>query len=91
MNRIYIKFATWEDEVKAIYPLLKFTVVSLPTDVFGLPEEALKVLQDEQIKFEKASREEVDDAYRILQDFQEGKVDTRNLRKSILEKETKLG
>ena len=84
MSRVYIKFSTRADEIKAVYPLLRFTVVSLPKNVFGLLEKALQVLKDEQIQFNQASQEEVNEAYRILKDFQEGKVDTRNMRKSIL-------
>jgi hypothetical protein len=60
MSTIYIKFATHEERVRGFFELAtRSRVKSLPGEVYEVPDEAEKLLQDQQIGFRRATDEEV--------------------------------
>ncbi len=64
MQTIYIKFLTHEDRVRGFYELAtRSRVGSLPGEVYQVPIEALKVLEDQRIGYRRATDSEVKDAH----------------------------
>lgn len=64
MCTVHIKFLTEADRVRGYYELaLKSGITSFRGEVFQIPRDALKILQDLQIGFREASAEEVKEAH----------------------------
>lgn len=60
MQTIYIKFLTQEDRVRGFYELaVHARISSLPGEVYQVPLDALKVLEDQHIGYRRATDAEV--------------------------------
>jgi hypothetical protein len=60
MQTLYIKFLTQDDRVRGFYELAtRSRIGSLPGEVYRVPIRALKLLEDQQIAFRRATDEEV--------------------------------
>lgn len=85
MSRVYIRFLSKIEEGKSVYPLIKFSVDSLPGNIFGIPEEALRILKEAGIGYSQVPHDEVVQALRKLRNFREGKIQTKKQRKLVLQ------
>ncbi len=64
MQTVYIKFVSKDDRVKGFYELMtRARVASLPDEVYQVPIDALKLLENQQIGFRRATDEEVKSAH----------------------------
>jgi hypothetical protein len=64
MQTMYIKFLTEQDRVQGFYELVtRARVGSLPDQVYQVPIEALKLLDDKHIAYRRASDAEVKEAH----------------------------
>ena len=64
MQTIYIKFLTEEDRVRGFYELAtRSRVGSLPGKIYQVPLEALKLLENQQIGYRRATDDEVKAAH----------------------------
>ncbi len=64
MQTVYIKFLTEQERVRGFYELAtRSRVGSLPDQVYQVPIEALKILEDLRIAYRRASDAEVKDAH----------------------------
>jgi hypothetical protein len=60
MNTIFIKFSTEQDRVRGFYEMAtRARIGSLPGEVYQVPLEALKMLEDQRIAYRRATDEEV--------------------------------
>jgi hypothetical protein len=60
MQTVFIKFLTEEDRVKGFYELARQSRVgSLPGQVYQVPREALKLLEDLHVGYRRATDAEV--------------------------------
>jgi len=60
MNFVYIKFNSYNDEVRGFYVLAtKARVNSFPDDLYAVPLQSLKLLDDLHISYRRATDEEV--------------------------------
>lgn len=64
MTTIYIRFLTHDDRVRGFYALAtRSRVGSLPGEIYQVPIEALKLLDDQQIGYRRATDDEVKTAH----------------------------
>lgn len=64
MQTIYIRFLTQEDRVRGFYELAtRARVSSLPGELYQIPIEALRLLEDQHIAYRRATDAEVKDAH----------------------------
>jgi hypothetical protein len=64
MNTIYIKFLTQADRVRGFYELAtRSRLGSLPDEIYQVPLEALKLLEDQRIGYRRATDDEVKSAH----------------------------
>ena len=64
MQTIFIKFLTREDRVRGFYELAtRSRVGSLPGEIYQVPLEALKLLEDQGISYRRATDDEVRSAH----------------------------
>ena len=64
MQTIYIKFLTQDERVRGFYELAtRSRISSLPCEVYQVPLDALKILEDQHIGYRRATDTEVKDAY----------------------------
>ena len=64
MQSIFIRFLTPEDRVRGYYELAtKARISSLPREVYQVPIEALRLLEDQHIAYRRATDSEVNDAH----------------------------
>ena len=85
MSRVWIRFLSREDEVKSFFPLIKkFSVDTLPGNIFCIPEEALHVLEETKAGYKHVPHDEVVQAVQKLWDFRLGKINTKKQKKLIL-------
>jgi hypothetical protein len=64
MQTIYIKFASEPDRVRGFYELIRHSRVgSFPGQVYQIPVEAVKLLEDLNIAYLKATEAEVKSAH----------------------------
>jgi hypothetical protein len=64
MQTVYVKFLTEQDRVRGFYELLtRARVSSLPNQVYQVPIEALKLLDELHVAYRRASDAEVKDAH----------------------------
>ena len=64
MQTIYIKFLSIDDRVKGFYELItRARVSSLPGEVYQVGIESLKLLENQQIAYRRATDQEVKDAH----------------------------
>ena len=64
MKAIFIRFLTREDRVRGFYEMAtRASISSLPDEVYQVPTEALRMLEDQHIGFRRATDAEVKDAH----------------------------
>ncbi len=64
MQTVYIKFLTESDRANGYFELAKRSRIgSLPNQVYQIPFEGLKILEDCQINYRRATDAEVKDAH----------------------------
>lgn len=64
MNFVYIKFNSYDDEVRGFYALAtKAKVNSFPNDLYAIPFQSLRLLNDLHISYRRATDEEVAQAH----------------------------
>jgi hypothetical protein len=64
MQSFFIKFSTEEDRAKGFYELARHArIASLPGEVYQVPREALKILEDLHIAYRRATDAEVQSAH----------------------------
>jgi hypothetical protein len=64
MRSVFIRFSTQEDRVRGFYELAtRARVASFPGEVYQVPVEALKLLNDRQIAYRRATDAEVKAAH----------------------------
>ena len=64
MQTTYIKFLTHDDRIRGFYELAtQSRINSLPGEVYQVPLEALKILEDQRIGYRRATDSEVKDAH----------------------------
>ncbi len=64
MQTVYIKFLSRDDRVKGFYELItRARVSSLPGEVYQVAIDALKLLENQQIGYRRATDREVQDAH----------------------------
>ena len=64
MQTVYIKFLSNDDRVRGFYELMtRARVSSLPDEVYQVGIEALKLLENQQIAYRRATDQEVKDAH----------------------------
>jgi hypothetical protein len=64
MQTIYIKFLTQADRVRGFYELAtKARIGSFPDEIYQVPVEALKLLENQQIAYRRATDVEVKAAH----------------------------
>jgi hypothetical protein len=64
MQTVFIKFGTQDDRVRGFYELAtKARVGSFPHEIYQVPIEALKLLDDQRIAYRRATDAEVKDAH----------------------------
>jgi len=60
MHSIHIKFVSEKDRVRGFYELAKNArISSLPDKIYQVPRDALKILEDAQISYRRATDDEV--------------------------------
>jgi hypothetical protein len=56
MNTVFLKFSSQEDRVRGFYELAtRARVSSLPDEIYQVPIEALKLLDDQHIGYRRAT------------------------------------
>ena len=64
MQTVFIKFVTREDRVRGFYELAtKAKIGSFPDEVYQVPVNALKLLDDQQVAYRRATDAEVKAAH----------------------------
>jgi hypothetical protein len=64
MQTIFIRFLTQEDRVRGFYELAtRARVSSLPGEMYQVPIEALRLLEDQHIAYRRATDAEVKEAH----------------------------
>jgi hypothetical protein len=64
MQTIFIKFATQPDRVRGFYELAtRARISSFPGEVYQVPLEALRLLDDQHVAYRRATDEEVKAAH----------------------------
>ena len=64
MQTVFIKFLTHEDRVRGFYELAtKARIGSFPGEVYQVPVEALKLLDNQQVAYRRATDVEVKAAH----------------------------
>jgi len=64
MQTIFIRFLTHEDRVRGFYELATHArVSSLPGELYQVPIEALRLLEEQHIAYRRATGVEVKDAH----------------------------
>ena len=64
MHTVFIKFATQEDRSRGFYELAtKARVGSFPNEIYQVPVESLKLLDDQHIAYRRATDAEVKAAH----------------------------
>ena len=64
MQTIYIKFTSEENRARGFFELARHSrISSLPGEVYQVPREALKILEDHHIAYRRATDEEVKTAH----------------------------
>ena len=60
MQTLYIKFLTQDDRLRGFYELATCSrICSLPGEVYQVPLEALKILEDQHIGYHRAMDAEI--------------------------------
>lgn len=64
MQTVYIRFSTQEDRVRGFYELAtRAHISSLPGEVYQVPIEALRLLDDQHVAYRRATDAEVKAAH----------------------------
>ncbi len=64
MHTVFIRFLTREDRVRGFYELAtRSRIGSLPGEVYQVPIEALRLLEDQHVAYRRATDAEVKDAH----------------------------
>ncbi len=64
MHTAYIRFLTQEDRVRGFYELAtRARISSLPGEVYQVPIEALRLIEDQHIAYRRATDDEVKEAH----------------------------
>ena len=64
MHSIFIRFLTQEDRVRGFYELAtRARISSLPGELYQVPIEALRLLEDQHIGYRRATDAEVKEAH----------------------------
>ncbi|HJT30520.1 MAG TPA: hypothetical protein VJ783_00530 [Pirellulales bacterium] len=64
MQTVFIRFATHEDRVRGFYELAtRAHVSSLPGEVYQVPIDALRLLDDQHVAYRRATDDEVKAAH----------------------------
>jgi hypothetical protein len=64
MRSVFIRFSTQEDRVRGFYELAtRARIASFPGEIYRVPVEALKLLNDRQIAYRPATGAEVKAAH----------------------------
>jgi hypothetical protein len=64
MQTMFIKFATQDDRVRGFYEMAtKARIGSFPGEIYQVPIEALKLLEDQHIAYRRATDAEVKAAH----------------------------
>ena len=64
MQTIFIRFLTQEDRVRGFYELAtRARISSLPGEMYQVPIEALRLLEDQHIAYRRATDAEVKEAH----------------------------
>jgi hypothetical protein len=69
MHTVFIKFLTRDDRVRGFYELAtKAKVGSFPDEIYQVPVESLKLLEDQHIAYRRATDAEVKAAHDQVRD-----------------------
>jgi hypothetical protein len=69
MHTIYIRFLTQEDRVRGFYEMAtRARISSLPGELYQVPIEALRILEDQKIAYRRATDAELKDAHDRVRD-----------------------
>jgi hypothetical protein len=64
MQTVFIKFSSQDDRIRGFYELAtKARVGSFPNEIYQVPVESLKVLEDQRIAYRRATDAEVQAAH----------------------------
>lgn len=64
MQTVFIRFSTHEDRVRGFYELAtRAHVSSLPGEVYQVPIDALRLLDDQHVAYRRATDEEIKAAH----------------------------
>ena len=69
MQTIYIRFLTHDDRVRGFYELAtRARVGSLPGEIYQVPIDALRLLDDQHVSYRRATDDEVKAAHDQIRD-----------------------
>jgi hypothetical protein len=64
MQTVFIRFLTQDDRVRGFYELVtRARIGSLPGEIYQVPIEALRILEDERIAYRRATDDELKAAH----------------------------